>query len=309
MSGRVHVRQPGRPRGRPGPRRASARLTPMRAIAALAVLAAAAGTWGVTASAAFAVRGVDIGGVHLTSTAAVQSALGVTLGEVGPNAFTLRTDELRDRLLALPTVAGADVRVVLPGSLQVTITERTPILVWKVGTSRLLVDHDGFVIADAGAADATDEARQVAAHLPVVDDRRTSRWPLVDDWRPAVRQAPRVGSMLQPLELGIALQLLSLTPADVGSTAPGLVVAVDDADGWIMQPAAPDPWTAVFGFYSTTLRPPDLVAEQVRSLRSLITGKESAYSRIVLADARKGTVTFGKGSPTPRPSAHATPSP
>ncbi len=281
----------------------------MRAIAALAVLAAAAGTWGVTASAAFAVRGVAIAGIHLTSSAAVQSALGMAVGGAGQNAFTLRTDELRDRLLELPTIADADVRVALPGSLQVTVTERVPILVWQVGASRLLVDRDGSVIADAGAAGATDEARQAAARLPVVDDRRTSRWPLADDWRPAVRQAPRVGSVLQPLELGIARQLLSLTPADVGSTAPGLVVAVDDADGWILQPAVPDPWTAVFGFYSTTLRPPDIVAEQVRLLRSLIMGKESTYSRIVLADARNGTYTVRRGSPSPRPSAPATPSP
>lgn len=309
MSGRVHVRQPGRPRGRPGPRRASARLTPVRALAALAVLAAAAGTWGVTASAAFAVRGVDVVGLHLTPSAAVRSALGVTAGEVGENAFTIRTDDLRDRLLALPTIADASVRVVLPASLQVTVTERQPILVWQVGTSRLLVDRDGFVIADAGATDATDEARQAAARLPVVDDRRTSRWPLADDWRPAVRQAPRVGAVLQPLELGIALQLLPLTPSDVGSTAPGLTVAVDDADGWTVQPAAPDPWTAVFGFYSTTLRPPDLVADQVRLLRSLIKDHESTYSRIVLADATNGTYTVRKASPTPGPSDHPKPSP
>jgi hypothetical protein len=119
--------------------------------------------------------------------------------------------------------------------------------------------------------------RAAADELPVIDDRRVA--PVL----------PAVGGQLERIDLDVATRLLSLRPADVGSGSTGLVIALDDADGWIVQPSIDDPWTAVFGRYTAELRPPDLVPGQVRLLRSLLAGREQKIARVVLADAENGT--------------------
>ena len=68
-------------------------------------------------------------------------------------------------------------------------------------------------------------------------------------------------------------------------------MSLDDQDGWTIRPAVGHSWTAVFGFYSATLRPPDLVPEQTRLLRGLLAGREATLLRIVLADGSHGTYT------------------
>ena len=78
-----------------------------------------------------------------------------------------------------------------------------------------------------------------------------------------------------PVTLDAALRLGSLTPADVGSGARALVLRVDDANGFTMR-TRPAVWTAVFGFYTPTLRTTDLIPGQVRLLRSLLAGREDS---------------------------------
>jgi cell division septal protein FtsQ len=261
-------------------RRASRGFSPRRALAALAMLAAAGLVWGAVASNAFDVRddAVEVEGATLTGEAAVRTAL--ALGDPAPNAFTLATDVLRERLLALPAVADAEVRVGLPGSLAVRVVEREPILAWKHDGRLLLVDADGRVIADAAAPGAS-AAAAAAKGLPVVDDRREGD------------VGPAVGAPVDALELDVATRLLSLRPADVGSTAPALRVILGDEDGWTIRPAVEEPWTAVFGFYGPEIRPPTMIPEQVRLLRSLLLDSRVNLERVVrviLAGERAGTV-------------------
>ena len=92
-------------------------------------------------------------------------------------------------------------------------------------------------------------------------------------------------------------------PADVGSEAEGLSVVVGDANGFVVR-ARPDSWSAVFGFYTLSLRTPELIPGQVRLLRSLLIGREPLLDRVILASETDGTYTV---KPTPRPS--ATPAP
>ncbi|HEX7399244.1 MAG TPA: FtsQ-type POTRA domain-containing protein [Candidatus Limnocylindrales bacterium] len=285
---RLPVRPSGGARRRPSQRRASSRLSPRRALAALVMVVAGAATWGVAASPAFAIRTTDVSGMVVTTAADVNAVL--ALGSPAPNAFMLATDGLRSSLEAIPSIAGADVSVTLPGTLQVRIVERTPILAWHTGASLLLVDRDGRVIADAGSADASPAARAIAAGLPTVDDRRAPAaqgGAVVSEVQPLLA----VGGRLGPIELDVATRLLSLRPADIGSGTGALGVRLDDEDGWTLHPAVDRPWTAVFGFYSATLRPADLVPEQARLLRSLLAGREAQLLRIVLADGTHGTYT------------------
>ncbi|HEY2916538.1 MAG TPA: hypothetical protein VGI98_04910, partial [Candidatus Limnocylindrales bacterium] len=98
-----------------------------------------------------------------------------------------------------------------------------------------------------------------------------------------------IGARLDPTDLDAATRLASLTPDDVGTRATGLVVRVNDADGYSLT-TTPASWTAIFGPYTPVLRTPDLIPGQVRLLRSILFGQEDKLVRIVLADATHGTV-------------------
>ncbi len=274
MSGDLPVRGM-RVRRRGGQRRASAGFSPRRALAALALLATAGALWGVVASPVFGVKTVEVEGADLTGETAVRAALG--LAGSAPNAFTLATDELRDALLLLPAVADAEVSVGLPGLVRARVTEREPVLAWHHGESVYLVDREGRVVADA--ADGSAAAAEAAEGLPFVVDRREAGPGLA------------VGGDVDALDLDVATRLLSLVASDVGSTAPGLFVGVDDRDGWTVVPTVDDPWVAVFGFYGPEIRRPTMIPEQVRLLHSLLVGREERLLQVVLAGPREGTFT------------------
>lgn len=267
-------------------RRASAGLSPIRAGALLAMLVAAATVYGVTNSSAFVFRDLQLEGATFTDPEAIEDALEDVRGQ---NLFGLRTGTLEAGLRDLPTIRGAEVGVRLPDSLVVRIEERTPILVWRVGARRYLVDGEGRLFARMGE-DPAAQLAEVAA-LPVVEDRR------------ATSAGLSVGGRLEAVDLDAATRLASLKPTDVGSEADGLSVAVGDANGFVIR-ARPDSWSAVFGFYTLSLRTPELIPGQVRLLRSLLIGREPLLDRVILASETDGTYTL---KPTPRPS--ATPAP
>lgn len=282
--------RPGGRLGGPGRRtprirRASAGLTPIRAAALLVLIASAAGIYGVGASDAFAARRIIVDGAIWTGEQAVRDALGLTGTE---NLFNLRTDELEQRIVVLPPVARAEVAVALPDGLRVTVTEREPLLVWEVGRRGWLVDREGAVFAELG-----EDPPAQAADLATIEDRRIASVVL------------QIGSRVDAVDLDAALRLGSLTPADVGSARPQLRIRVDDTMGYVLH-TEPDGWSAVFGFYTPTLRPPELIAGQVRLLRSFLEGREDTVARIILADDRNGTF-IPKVTPSPSPSASAAP--
>jgi hypothetical protein len=61
----------------------------------------------------------------------------------------------------------------------------------------------------------------------------------------------------------------------------------------------PGTWSAVFGFYTPTLRTTELIPGQVRLLRSLLAGRETAVRKVILADDESGTYVPVE---TPKPS-------
>jgi cell division septal protein FtsQ len=292
---------PTRPGIRVGPggrrtrrqRRASAGLTPVRAGALLALLAGLAGLYGLASSSAFTARHTQVTGVTWTSEDAILAALAIPAGQ---NVFDIDSRSLADRLSGIPAIRGARVTVALPDLVQVAVSEREALVAWQVGSHRYLVDATGLLFGELG-----DNAPAAAASLPVVDDRRS------------VASMLGVGTSLDPVTLDAALRLGSLTPADVGSGAANLSIRLDDTDGFTVQ-ALPTGWTAVFGFYTPTLRTTDLIPGQVRLLRSLLFDREAQVQRIILADDRSGTfVPRASASPsptaTPRPSRAPKPTP
>ena len=291
MTGRLGPRRPAyRPPMRRGRtvRRASAGYSRVRAGAGLVAVIAAAAIYGVANSSAFQYTHlrVDPAPVY-TDPAAVESALAGVRGE---NLFRIDTDPLEAALESLRTVDSARVSVQLPDTLAVALREREPILVWAVGDRRFLVDADGSLFAEAGAAGSGD-----GADLPVVDDRRAASAGLV------------VGTTLADVDLDAATRLASLVPEDIASAADGLTVSLTDENGFVLR-TTPASWNAIFGFYTPSLRTPELIPGQVRLLRCLLTGREATVDRVILASDTDGTY-IPNATPKPDPSASPTTTP
>ena len=221
---------------------------------------------------------VEVSGLGYTDSVAVIEAL--ALSATGSNnVFLLRTGEIRRRLLDLPSVADADVRVALPNRLVVGVTERTAVLRVAHGGATYLLDADGIVL----------EVR--AASAPPLESL-----PLINDMRVQLGIPYEIGVGIDPTEAEAMLQIGALTPALLGSTATGLTVSADDTDGFVVA-AQPFGWRAVFGFYTPTLRPPTLIAQQVQCLRSLLAESEAQIDTIYLAPQGDRCGTY-----LPRPS-------
>jgi cell division septal protein FtsQ len=264
-------------------RRASAGLSPVRAGAILAMLVSSAAVYGVSQATTFEYADEVVEGATFTEQAAIVDALEPARGA---NLFTLVTRPFEDQVRKIPTVRGADVSVRLPSTLVVRIRERTAILVWRIGARRYLVDNDGLAFAKVGEEPTPDTAA-----LPVIEDRRAAMVDLV------------VGSTLDRVDLDAATRLGSLKPADVGSAAEALQVFISDANGFTIR-TRPASWQAVFGFYTPTLRTPELVPGQVVLLRSLLIGREPLLDKVILASETDGTYTV---KPSPSPGASSAP--
>ena len=243
-----------------------ARLSPPRAAALLGLLASAGALYGLALTPAFTLARTDIPELRWTTREAAASAIATPFGV---NLFRLRTAPIEARLRALPGVADAHVSVSLPDTLVVEIQEREAILDWAVDDVRFLVDRTGVLFALA-PADGT------AAGLPAITDSRAT----------SARLA--VGSRLDPVDMDAATRLGSLVPIDLESSATSLVIAVTDANGFVVG-TVPRSWIAVFGLYTPSLRTPAIIPGQVRLLRSLLAGREEAIERVILADEDSGT--------------------
>jgi hypothetical protein len=280
-------------RGLVGPARGGARAAPrvaggrLRGPARLLRPARAAGLLGMLASGflfsfvtgptAFGLTRTDLPELAWTDPALVRETLGLT---EGGNVFRLETGSLVTALRALPAVASAEVSIALPdAAVVVRIDERVPVLAWQVGDTRSIADPAGTIFA------TLDGAALLPEGVPVIDDRRTGA------------RALAIGATVDAVDFDVATRLGSLTPADVGSSAVRLRVAITDLDGFVLSP--PGDWTAVFGFYSPATRATDMIPGQVRLLRSLLAGREATPARIILASETVGTYV---PRATPRPS-------
>ncbi|HXR27581.1 MAG TPA: FtsQ-type POTRA domain-containing protein [Candidatus Baltobacteraceae bacterium] len=281
-------------RQRPPMRASAAHRAAERIGATVVLVAAVVALVGLTTSGAFSLApgGLELVGAHYTDPAAVRQALGLD-GTGRVNLLTLRTSSLEAALRALPAVDparadGTTIAVELPDRLVVTLQERQPIITWKVGGTRYLVDVTGTVFAQL-ASDAPDPG------LPLVDDQRSASAGLA------------VGASLDPSDLAAVRQLAAITPAFLGSAARALTLTVTDEEGFTMD-AVPDLWHAVFGVYTATLRPPTIIPLQAQCLASILqtnlpTVHEPSLDVIRLAptDVRCGTYTLKTAHPGPTP--------
>ena len=278
------VRRPGTPVRRGSKiRRASAGFTRARSLALLAIILSGLALYGANSSTAFAYRRLQVIGAGFTAESTVRRELRLP---DAANLFRLTTDGMADRLRTLPAVADASVELVLPDTLRVRLVEREPIVVWQVGEQRFLVDADRFIFATA----------EPTTTLPVIVDRRVSWNDALDlesrdgPGLAGLARTPQIGDVLDPVDFDAATRLASLRPVDVGSGAAALHVTIDDEHGFSLD-TGPTGWTAVFGFYTPTIRRTELIPGQVRLLGGLIAGREPTIGTILLADESHGVYT------------------
>ncbi|MEO8230626.1 MAG: FtsQ-type POTRA domain-containing protein [Chloroflexota bacterium] len=287
--GSASIRRSSVPTRRRGIRRASAGLNRTRSLALLLIILSGLALYGANASTAFGYRQLVLTGASFTPEATIRGEL---RAPDDANLFRLSTDGMVERLRALPTVAEASVEIALPDTLRVRIIERQAVLIWQVGGRRLLVDADGVAFAQAAAGTS----------LPVVDDRRAPAPPAGDpngldlaERHPEAHLAA-VGDRIDQVDFDAAARLGSLHPADVGSGAAALQVKIDDKQGFSIS-TGKDGWTAIFGFYTPTIRKTELIPGQVRLLAGLLTGpelagREATIAIVLLAGERAGTYTL-----------------
>lgn len=249
-------------------RRASAGLSAVRAGAALAMLVSAGAIYGVGASAAFGFKTLELDGDRYTIADEVRGLVGVA---GGANLFLVPTDVIEARIAQLPTVAGVDVEVSLPATIRVALRDREPVMTWRVGERAFLVDGSGMLFAELG-----DRSTDEAALLPSIVDLREESLSL------------EVGAALDPIDVDAATRLASVRPDQIDSEARSLRITVSDMHGYVVH-ADPDGWTAIFGFYTPSLRTPDLIPGQVNLLRALIKGREPTVEQVILASGTDGT--------------------
>jgi hypothetical protein len=259
---------------------------PRFAGAALMGLTLGSGWWLVTTDRLdLAADQPQVSGVHFTDPALVRAALGAAADQ-HPNIFRVDTAAIRHALLDLPSIAQAQVDTALPDRLTVSVTERVPVFAIAAVDGTYLLDETGVVLQrlDVGAA--------VPGGLPVVHDDRHV-------WAPELS----VGGRIDDVDLAAVLQLGALTPAELGSHATALVVSADDNDGYVVSPIDGG-WRAIFGQYTASLRPPDMIAGQVQCLRSLLATGENAVKTIYLSPLEDRCGTFvPRTTATPAPSA------
>jgi cell division septal protein FtsQ len=114
-----------------------------RILALFALLGVSGLLYDVAASPDFRARQVSVSGNHLLSGDEVLGAAALQ----GANVFWIRRSEVAARVRRLPAARGVEVRVSLPGRVELIVDERTPYVSWQSGDAMFLVDREGLVLS------------------------------------------------------------------------------------------------------------------------------------------------------------------
>ncbi len=144
------------------------------------------------------------------------------------SSFDLDLDVMREEIMKLDVVADAELRIRPGGVLEVAITEREPVVVWRRGKDLELLDRDGHRVASL-------TARAARADLPLIAGQGAERavpeaLKLIATARPLagkLRGLVRVGERRWDLVLNGDLRIM--LPEDQPVMALDQVLALDQA--------------------------------------------------------------------------------
>jgi len=158
------------------------------------------------------------GNVHLST----EEALSLVDGLRGENIFLADLKQWRNALLASPWVKDVTLRTVIPSTIEITISERTPMALGRIDGHLFLIDDEARLIAEYGAEYAHFD-------LPVIDGllHQTSNGPeAIDDQRSQLTMRVMNDLETQPRIVSRISQIDLSNPSNV-------VVILDDDEALI----------------------------------------------------------------------------
>jgi cell division septal protein FtsQ len=170
-------------------------------------------------ASALQVSKVTVNGTVRLSAGEVQQ---LVHGLYGTNIITADLAKYRQRILDSPWVAEASLRRVLPSTIEITVVERRPFGISRLGTQLFLIDRDGTAIDEYGP-------QYSAFDLPIIDGLvqapRNGR-PSID--RARAQLAARVIDAIAP-NAKLASRLSQIDVGDVHNA----MVLLDDDPAWL----------------------------------------------------------------------------
>lgn len=152
---------------------AAARVLLLTVVAGYAAYRAAAL---VSAAPSLQIAHMTVRGHERLSTGEV---LALVDGLRGQNILAVNLEDWQQKLLSSPWVESATIRRVLPSTLEITVHERRPMGIGRIGTAMYLIDGKGVIVDEYGPAYADID-------LPIIDGLATSPHqggPMVDGLR------------------------------------------------------------------------------------------------------------------------------
>ena len=160
-----------------GGRQVSRRLILAGVLAVLGLYVAYRATDLVLTASVLQVQTIAVNGNIRLSDGEVQALIA---GLQGENILTASLDRYRERLLESPWVADAALRRVLPGTVEVVVSERRPIGLCRVNGDLYLLGRDGTILDEYGPQYAEYDLpiidgvlRKQPRGQPIIDERRT----------------------------------------------------------------------------------------------------------------------------------------
>ena len=195
--------------------------------AARAALVAILSIYAISRAAelALSAEALTVSRITVSGTASLSQGEVLSLldGLRGRNMVLVNLETWRGRLLASPWVEDAAIRRVLPGSVDVVITERRPMGVARIGDDLYLVDDDGSVIDQFGP-------NYAAFDLPVIDGLGVTSpngGPAVDEDRSALVRRLLASLQARP---DLAMQVSQIDVTDLRD-----VVVILDGDTTLVR--------------------------------------------------------------------------
>lgn len=159
---------------------------------------------------------------HMTVRGHERMSIGEVLALVeglrGQNILGVNLDEWQQKLLSSPWVESASIRRVLPSSVEITVHERKPMGIGRLGNAMYLIDAKGIIVDEYGPAYADID-------LPIIDGLAASPQDggsLID--LPRAEFASRVISALA----GRPEMLKKVSQLDVSDLHDAVVILDDD---------------------------------------------------------------------------------